>query len=468
MTIQDMKWPVEYIKSLVLMLCAFCLSALIGVPLLAMIVTAVFAYLMVFSDIDRSWIPVSVVLLLMVQNLIIGFFGHMSGQFDQLTLLTQIPFVYLFLLFCLFLVIGEIRFSIVTFMVLLLVICILMSSLRGSTLSEMIYQTRNMITAYLAFEVGRTCLKERSQLITFAKNMVAMGLIMFVSGITFLIGKFPLYKVFGIENVYFAKGTLNEGVYELPPRFTTEVFNIPITRMGSLYYEPVTVSYFFAACILCAVFVKWTNSRILRASVTIILVIGLLLSGGKGGMLTLGIMIVAFILCLILNFLPGINFKLGFWISVAAMMAGVTLFSEFYSINYAGPAKAHFDTIRETTETIALNPMGYGLGVGGFNGGNSHTYTESGGESALMAVGYQIGVQGVISFALVFITMSMKLLSRSLLVGKRYVMMSCFIPVAILGVSIFQLNTLTPQGCVPLFLLATALYGKDLGENDEK
>ncbi|MGZ1129172.1 hypothetical protein ACXO0S_09245, partial [Lactobacillus delbrueckii subsp. bulgaricus] len=79
---------------------------------------------------------------------------------------------------------------------------------------------------------------------------------------------------------------------------------------------------------------------------------------------------------------------------VVVVLVLVSIFSVIYAKLFAGPAAAHFQTIEETWRTIIKHPLGHGLAQGGFNGEETGVYA-TGGESALMSIGFQLGIQGV-------------------------------------------------------------------------
>ncbi|MGZ1129193.1 hypothetical protein ACXO0S_09360, partial [Lactobacillus delbrueckii subsp. bulgaricus] len=71
-----------------------------------------------------------------------------------------------------------------------------------------------------------------------------------------------------------------------------------------------------------------------------------------------------------------------------------------------------------------------------------------------MSIGFQLGIQGVITLGGVFVALSKYLLaiigSNKVSGLKKYIV---YLPIAIFGVSIFQLNTFTPQAIVPFIFV---------------
>lgn len=286
-----------------------------------------------------------------------------------------------------------------------------------------------------------------------------LAIIMLIAGIPLLMGGFQLYSFVGIGNVYFAKGLPDEGIIGMPGRFTTDIFNIHIVRMGSLYYEPVTLSYFFSAAFIVSYAVKWTKSVIGSLMMTFLMGVGLVLTGGKGGMLVLVFLVIAFLLFKIFSSkLMHMKIASSFWIATLLSLIIVGVFSNYYGQEYAGPAAAHFDTINQTWAAILQTPLGHGLAQGGYNQANANLsdIESSGAESAMMSFGYQLGIQGLIALFLCFYEMTK--LAISDFFDKEYLVLG-FIPFALFIVSLFQLNTYTPQAIVPFMLISGSIAG---------
>ena len=119
-------------------------------------------------------------------------------------------------------------------------------------------------------------------------------------------------------------------------------------------------------------------------------------------------------------------------------------------MKYIGAAiRPHIWGIQNTWENVLARPWGHGLGTGGnaaqiLGGANSEDWFGSGGETALMSYAYQIGLQGVLCFILcVFSTAVQK--------ANEFTPFF-YIPIILVGVSLMQDNTFTPQ-CITAFML---------------
>jgi len=184
----------------------------------------------------------------------------------------------------------------------------------------------------------------------------------------------------------------------------------------------------------------------------------LLLTGGKGGMLIAAAVLFAIMMMRLL----GNNISSGkIWGTILITISVFAVFSRFYSENYAGPAAAHFTTIQNTWQTILSNPLGYGIGRGGFNTLGDTSF-DTGAESALMSIGYQMGIQGMIVLGLVFYSITRRLIdwaSMKQQLNHPYFSVVVLLPLILFGTALFQLNTFTPQAIVPFAAIMAGGFG---------
>lgn len=447
------QWPSYYIISVIVVFSTFAISAMTGFYYLAIIGAMFSALLITDIEVYKEFIAFTILLLISFQNFIIGYFGHIGEQFQNLTYLTQIPFIFLVFTYIFLILKRKLKFSKLTITILFIICSIAFAVSKGGNVSDSLLQVRNLTTFYFAFEVGRYSISDIKALKHFVKIYIILAYVMLFFGVLLLIGSYDLYKMIGIENVYFAKGLPGEGTMAMPGRFTTDIFHVHIQRMGSLYYEPVTLSYFFSAVAIFSYIVEWTKSVLLRKSTSIIMTFGILLTGGKGGMLIVASIIISSVLFKFFS-LETIHLKstTAFWISTVISFVIVGCFSNFYGQEYAGPAAAHFNTIEKTWQTIVNTPFGHGIAQGGFNSdsGNMEDIMSTGAESALMSFGYQLGIQGVLAIFLSFYVMTKMVITNSH--GQKYLLLA-FIPLTLFGASLFQLNTYTPQAIIPFVML---------------
>lgn len=456
---QSRFWTMPFWTGMAVLYGAWAISCMTGYNWFAFIAAPVSAYYVVMKNTRKDLLAISVVATVAFQNLVIGIFGQIGDQVRSLLYMTQIPILYIGSIYVLLLVTQKLRIEKVTIAYFALMLVAVVAAVKSGLWS--LQDFRNLSAFYFAFEIGRYCLDNKENFLLFARRFIALSWIMAIAGFVMLEIGYPLYSMMGIEQVYIAKGLANEAVSHLPGRFNSDIFGHPVTRLGSLYYEPVSVTYFFAASVIAALSVKWTSNAILRWGTLVVFIWAAVQSGGKGGLLILAVLLASMLAFRILKFIfTGFTRKVLFWITVGASTVAVWIFAQFYSANYAGPAKAHFDSITGTFDAIMENPLGYGLGMGGMRDTTGHGWLASGGESALMSFGFQLGIPGLIVLLSVFALMAATLLNRVNQQGFRwYIYCSTFIPVAVYGVSVFQGNTVTPQACVPLMVFAAGLIG---------
>ena len=75
-------------------------------------------------------------------------------------------------------------------------------------------------------------------------------------------------------------------------------------------------------------------------------------------------------------------------------------------------------------------------------------WLSSGGETALMSFMYQLGMQGVLVFAICLTSTHIDFKNNDF-----RMIMYCYLPFILLGISLLQDNTYTPQCIVPFMLL---------------
>lgn len=452
--------PILVIIANLLLYGTFSIAVVYGTFSIGLLGTFLAAIFITNIETFKSHISISIVIVLCLQNFVIGVFGRLGGQSSSLSFMTQIPFLFLAFIFLSLFIQKKIKIDKLYKPMFLLALVILFATRNGGGISNILVQVRNLTAFFLAFEVFSYCGKNEHDFKKFSKQFLSLGIFMFIMAFILYIGGFSLYEKLGIANVYTAKGLPGEGVYFLPPRFTTEIFDIPITRMGGLYYEPVTLSYFFSAEFIGAIILPWTKNISKKIGLSVIFGIALLLTGGKGGMLIAAALIFTYICTKI----GGSNVTpIKIWIITIFTVFIFTIFSKFYASNYAGPAGAHFTTITDTWSVIKQSPLGHGLAQGGFNESDVSFDNQmaTGAESALMSIGYQLGILGMGILGLVFVTMTNQVMRFSYRVNRlsnSYYYMIAFIPIVLFGTSVFQLNTFTPQAIIPFMALLSGAF----------
>lgn len=412
-----------------------------------------------------------IITLLLLQNFCIGLGAHVFyNQDDTLKLLTQLPFIIIFVIW--FYLWGIKRSQIVSkkikvcFVVLLACIAFAFFLDRG-TFQTIAVTVRNLTVFYMAYEIGANSIKNEWEVNDFIKHILKWAVFLSVVGLLISIGGYDIYKTLGIHEVYIAKAAaFSEG--RLDGRFYTSFFSdATYVRMGSIVYEPVNLAYFMALSVICAKVINpW---RGIKGKVCIaIVVIGLIFTFGKGGYMITGL---AFLFYIIDNYLVGIRAFLGtkiFSILLLLVITVVTvLFAHYYISNYGLAALNHVWGVINTLASVIKKPIGYGIGTGGnaaqvLNESKITTddWLASGGETAYMSFMYQIGVQGVIVLTSIFFLIAHDMKLRKTKLEKTFY----YMPFILLGVSLLQDNTFTPQCIVPFMLLQGALCHYRLNE----
>lgn len=454
-----------YKKSYVLYLLAI-LSIFIGA------INPVFTYLSVLTAIGIGLVEgflaikspsynhcKGIILLLVFQNFALGLGAHLFGNMNSsLSLLTQIPFVIIAVEWMVLIInqkqlIAENRHHRLFFLILLALMFISLMFGRG-TFQSILVNIRNMTVFFVAYEIALFNLVTEKDFYLFEKFCFRLGVVVLALGIVLLIGGFRLYEVIGIREVYSAKGSPLIG-NALDDRFTTSLINKGYDRMGSIFYEPVNLGYFFSALTISSFFTRWTKYKKKKNLFFFLMLIGLALSLGKGGYL-ITIAVFGYVMVLrVFNSLRKVVGKKQLRNGIVGIVAiAVISFAIYYYKNIGAAVSPHFWGIIQTWGSVMNRPYGYGLGTGGNAAlifGSSTDWYATGGETQLMSFMYQIGMQGVFAF---FICVIKTRLSPKLNLSKGD---EAFIvvPFVLIGMSLLQDNTFTPQ-CIVLFMFLQA------------
>lgn len=414
---------------------------------------------------------IGIIYLLVFQNFCIGIGAHFASNTDSsLKYLTQIPFLVIAIIWVIqqFIYIkdGKIILDKTKKSFILLLICILFSMLIGrGNIQSILVNFRNLTTFYMAYEIGKNNLNNSDNLKFFIERFLRIAKLMLLAGIAILILGDEIYIKMGIKEVYIAKGSpiLNGN---LDGRFYTTLISKQYMRMGSLYYEPVNLAYFFAIAFIVSIFYKREVNKINTINTIILMGIGLLLTYGKGGYLIVG---TVFLCIFVQKFFEVLLHKLSkrwlYIMTVIIIIFIISVFCIFYYKNIGAAATPHFWGVIRTWKSVLKRPYGHGLGTGGnmaqvFNS-DAGSWLETGGETALMSFMYQIGIQGVLALLLCMYRISINKINKKLDIFYR---VFSFIPIVLLGISLLQDNTFSPQCIIPFMLLQGA--AKINTEND--
>lgn len=425
----------------------------------SMIASAIFTIIIASRATKDNGISLvkGILTLLMFQNLCIGLGAHFTGNIDDsLKYITQIPFLSLILLYFILLFNKSIKLEKnqkLTFI--LLIICIIFSFILGrGTLLSILINLRNLLTFFFAYCIGNYAIQTKKDLDSLIRFIFKLALIFLIFGIILLVFGYDLYKIIGIKEVYIAKGAPIIGE-KLDDRFYTTLYKKQFTRMGSLLYEPVNLAYFYSMVFLLSIFYKFNKRDRLSFLKVIYSFIGLILTFGKGGYLLTATVILLYLMTKLLYKLKFSKKIIGcIRIATVISLLLVSMFVLYYSKNIGGAANTHFWAIQLTWNNVVQRPIGFGLGTGGnmatlFNNGSSSTWLATGGESTLMSFLYQIGFQGVI--CLILCMLSLRINLKKIDEINNFNIITYFIPLSLIIISLFQDNTFTPQ-CIVIFM----------------
>lgn len=432
--------------------------------LVAIATTIVCAFMIAVKNRERpdSAICKWILSLLILQNLCIGMGAHFAHNTDSsLQYLTQIPFISTAIIWFISCVLTKKRVSPkpVRRWFLVLLFCLGLSIIIGlGNIKSAVVSFRNYTVFYMAFCIGKKNTKRNEEVDTLVSFLMHTGVVLTFVGIIIWLGGYDYYKAIGIHEVYIAKAApFTEG--GLDGRFYTSLFSgKSFIRMGSLYYEPVSLGYYLSACFVCGLYSKKWAKRGERLICTAITCIGLILTVGKGGyLITAAVIVCMTVEKIIIGSNNNARTK-----RLRKTLIGLTILTGaifiIYYINHFGYAVLnHIKGIQGTWENVIKKPLGYGLGTGGnmaqVFSDNAGDWLSTGGETALMSLAYQTGIQGAIAMIGCFASMSSSQKASRTILSRVFI----YIPYILLGVSLMQDNTFTPQCIIPFMLMQGAV-----------
>lgn len=413
-----------------------------------------------------SSVCIGIISLLIFQNLLIGLGAHLAGNHDSsLKFMTQIPFISVFNIWIVNIlnnsknnkmIFGKERKYFIIYL-----LCIVFSFFVGrGNFQGILINIRNMTIFFMAFEIGKYYLDTKDKMDSFFDYLMKMAFFILVFGIILQIFGYKLYSIIGVDEVYIAKGSTLPGG-KLDDRFYTTLISSQVIRMGSIFYEPVNLAYFYAMTLIMSIFYKKNNKQNNKMFNIIINGLGLFLTFGKGGYL-LFFSCIGFIV--ITKFIKKLFFatkvKKILKYSCLLIVIVITTFCIYYYKNIGAAVSPHFWAVIRTWNSVLQKPYGHGLGTGGnmsllFNTGKStasydSSWLATGGESALMSFMYQLGIQGVLCLFICMLSMVKKIRDKT--EYNNFYKIIWFLPVVIVGVALLQDNTFTPQ-CIVLIML---------------
>jgi len=281
-----------------------------------------------------------------------------------------------------------------------IVILIGMFFASSSSFMARVTSFRQLIIPFLLFIFG-CCIKlENDQIYKYLRFVVYILVFTSIFGIIEYLYGDDLWHRLGILNYIEKKGQeAYLGVRGLPLNFYTfdlfYVFNKAFRRTVSFIVDPVALGQIFAFAIPIVLFNKILFNNIKRYICLFFLLVGLVLTFGKGGML---IVAISFVYCL--QNLSDRKY-------LSKILAILVLIASIFVISYSNDnnlsTSNHFYGLIENISNLSKYPLGRGMG----NAGNFATlYNESDdvgpGESFVGNVIGQLGVIGICIYTVFF------------------------------------------------------------------
>ncbi len=352
--------------------------------------------------------------------------------------------------------------------IILVVILLCQFAVSQGEFASKVVGIRNYITFYLTYSLGKNCGFKENSLKKYFRFFVGICIFAVLVGLLMYTMNFHGWESIGLREVYIAKKDYIIG-NQLPGRFQTDFLGHMVNRVASLYYEPVNFAYLLGAGVMVATCAPWTKSVMERLLAVVLLSAGLFLTFGKGGMMITGMSLMCYVTFRIIAYMKSGEERRLKNIFLVLIVLIIYIAGSYYVLHYNAMTNPHFVGIKSTWKSVIERPLGYGLGNGGnanlmFGGveGNSHweiyhEWLASGGETALMAFLYQMGIPAFFIFFLCFHGMTTRVVNGKGLGAFRHMIM--MIPYILLGISIYQENTYTPQCIAPFMILVGSLAG---------
>lgn len=168
-----------------------------------------------------------------------------------------------------------------------------------------------------------------------------------------------------------------------PGIWSTVFFDVRVLRFGGGYLDPISLGYAAAVASILALRHAWWAGVLVFGLVT-------LATGSKGAWLVLGLGILMFLF----SSSRGATLRSVSALGLIALVAALPLVAD----QGKGSFRVHLEGLRAGLTATAEQPFGHGLGTGGNWGsilGSGTTNTATGSESAIGAIGFQLGIPGL-------------------------------------------------------------------------
>lgn len=404
-------------------------------------------------------IPQIIVGLLLFQNFCIGMGAHIGGNnSDTLSLITQVPTIFIFVSIVTIYVRGGIKKKDILFLVYAVFLIAYSFVVQGAWSVKLIY-LRNFTMFYLAFQIGQYYIDSSAKLHRFMVFFLRCALFAAFYGLLgVIIGK-KFYLATGVLEVYTAK-QYRGYVDGMPGNFRTLVGGIWVARLASLYYDPVNFSYFMGLAVVIGFTTKYRY--------WLIILLCELLTFGKGGILIAGISIGCVIVHSLLRKYPAKLVKNVILLcAMVGVIALVIVLQVFFRDSFG--TYMHFYGAYTGFLAVLRNPLGHGLGSAG-NIARAMLYdgVYEASETGLLNMAYQIGIAGLALFLILYYRCVRRIILSYKRTDNRMVLGFVYISFAVFASAMFQENTLTPQCIVPYMLFIGAIDSQFVSKKELK
>lgn len=447
------KYRVSYSQSLlILSLVIFMISSTADLTMIVgMFLMVLLAFYVNVKFIRKKsiFIPKLILCLLLFQNTAIGLGAHLgNNDSDALSLLTQIPTIFIVISFAAVLCSSPMRKTDVVFILYALICFLQMFQTDGEMTAKLSY-LRNFLIFYMGYRIGGYYIAAKEELEEFLDFFLKMAFWSGIFGIMGMVLGREFYQAIGTLEVYHAK-RYTAYVNGLPGNFKTLFGGEWVNRLASFYYDPVNFSYFMALGALIA-FVR-------KSKLFIFLFVCEVLTFGKGGLLIFVLSVFCIVTHRILKRFDGKFVKGLIIIASIGGVIGLVALIQIYFADDFGTAN-HFYGIMTGVDGIRKNPLGYGIGSAGnllktadMTVKNRMDVAETG----LVNMVYQIGVVPAILFGWLLLSTSRVTLRNYEETREDIYLLFTYIPLILLVISIFQENTFTPQCIIPYMMIQGA------------
>ncbi len=411
------------------------------------LVIIVVAYLLSLSNWIRTKsiaIPKLIIISLLLQNTLLGVGMHVFGaKGDDITLYSQVPTLFLFISGGIIIIEQAKRKAHRLFYLYLIIIFFNFVISVNKSFLTLAYNVRNFIIFYFAFVVGGYCLDSDIKYKIFKRFFINVCLVAGVVGIVGYVTNEQLYVWLGATEVAGVKAINTEAFIRdgLPGYFYGEFFGTFYWRLASLFLEPVNFSSFLAlGVILQALDLSYFVGKIKLA----FLISCIILTFGKGGLLIAGLSLISSIVykLLVRDLRLGktTSYRFAKWGIIIGVIGAGVLYGMFFSYNI------HFYSIRITFEALLRKPLGFGIGsVGNVNRFAQQSTSWLGAETGVLNFWCQLGIEGLIVFAMLLLRMSKKCFISYFRNNSTEKFVFSLMPIILFLVFIFQENVFTTQ-----------------------